>query len=139
VFYTNYNSHKGTDIAQQPNVALLLFWKELQRQIRIEGHAEKASALDSDTYFASRPRGSRIAAWASDQSSIIAGRESLSERVTYFEEKFRDQDIPRPPHWGGYVVIPRMLEFWQGRSSRMHDRLQYTRHNSGWEIKRLAP
>jgi pyridoxamine 5'-phosphate oxidase len=138
-FFTNYNSDKGQQIGTQNRVALLFFWKELERQVRIEGTIEKLSAADSDAYFASRPRGSRIAAWSSPQSEIIADRSVLDERVQQFEEEFQNQEVPRPPHWGGYLVRPISIEFWQGRSSRMHDRLKYMKEGEDWKIVRLAP
>ena len=138
-FFSNYNSDKGQQISAQDRVALLFFWKELERQVRIEGTIEKLSDADSDAYFASRPRGSKIAAWSSPQSEIIADRSVLDQRVQQYEEKFQNQDVPRPPHWGGYLVRPLSIEFWQGRSSRMHDRLKYIKEGNGWKIERLAP
>ena len=138
-FFSNYNSDKGQQINAQNRGALLFFWKELERQVRIEGTIEKLSDADSDAYFASRPRGSRIAAWSSPQSEIIADRSVLDQRAAEFEEKFQNQDVPRPPHWGGYLVRPLSIEFWQGRSSRMHDRLKYIKEGNGWKIERLAP
>lgn len=139
IFFTNYNSDKGKEIAANPHVALLFFWKELERQVRIEGTIEKVSAKESDDYFASRPAGSRIGAWSSPQSSVIEDREFLEENEIAFKAKFGD-NIPRPEHWGGYIVKPERIEFWQGRSSRLHDRIKYTRlQNNTWKIERLAP
>lgn len=139
IFFTNYLSHKGRDLQENPNAALLFFWKELERQVRIEGIVEKVSEEESDAYFASRPTGSKIGAWASAQSSIVANRESIEENFLKYSSKFQDGNVPRPPHWGGYVVKPQNIEFWQGRSSRLHDRLLYTRQSEGWKIERLSP
>lgn len=139
VFFTNYNSHKGGDIAANPFVSLVFFWKELERQVRIEGTISKVPAEDSDAYFNSRPAGSRIGAWASPQSKVIASREVIEKKVTELEKDFEDKPIERPPHWGGYVVAPQVIEFWQGRPSRLHDRIQYTRIETGWKVERLAP
>ncbi len=138
VFFTNYSSHKGAEVEENPQAALLFFWKELERQVRIEGVIEKVSDKESDEYFHSRPVGSRIGAWASPQSSTIASRDVLEENVKKFTEAFTNE-VPRPLHWGGYRVIPQTIEFWQGRSSRLHDRILYTRTNLGWAISRLAP
>jgi pyridoxamine 5'-phosphate oxidase len=139
VFYTNYESHKGKELEENPNVALVFFWKEIERQIRIEGTVEKVSATESDAYFSSRPKGSRIGAWASPQSSIIENRNILEQSALQYESKF-ENSIPRPPHWGGYRVMPVKIEFWQGRSNRLHDRIQYTKTPGGsWKAERLAP
>ena len=138
VFYTNYESRKGHELAARPRAALTFFWKELQRQVRIEGRVEKVSAAESDEYFAIRPLGSRIGAWASTQSAVIASRPWLEARVKAAEAQYGDNP-PRPPHWGGYRVLPDWLEFWQGRQSRLHDRLAYTREASGWKLERLSP
>ncbi|MCA7956619.1 pyridoxamine 5'-phosphate oxidase [Burkholderia multivorans] len=141
VFFTNYESRKGRDLAAHPYAALLFYWIELERQVRIEGRVEKTSADESDRYFASRPVGSRIGAWASEQSAVIDSRATLEARETAFSERYGD-DPPRPPHWGGYRVVPDTLEFWQGRPSRLHDRLVYTRDAAaphGWTISRLSP
>lgn len=139
VFYTNYKSHKGNIIDENSNVALVFFWKELERQIRIEGIAEKVSNEESDAYFQSRPPESRIGAWASAQSSVIYSRDVLDENVKKYTKEF-GAVIPRPAHWGGYLVKPSMIEFWQGRSNRLHDRIQYNRKSDGtWKIERLAP
>ncbi|MBC7886551.1 MAG: pyridoxamine 5'-phosphate oxidase [Ferruginibacter sp.] len=140
VFFTNYTSNKGNELAHNPQACLVFFWKELERQIKIEGTVEKVSSDESDSYFASRPEGSRIGAWASPQSSVIEKREVIEENVLKYQQKFADQLIPRPKHWGGYRIKPLLIEFWQGRSSRLHDRLQYTLQEEGaWKIERLAP
>lgn len=139
-FFTNYTSSKGQDIAKNENVSLTFFWKELERQVRILGTAEKTSASESDEYFASRPRGSQIGAWTSHQSQFIAGREVLEAEQKKLEIEFEGVVVPRPPHWGGYRVIPNYIEFWQGRPSRLHDRLAYTLEEDGsWKIGRLSP
>lgn len=138
-FYTNYNSRKGKDLAENKNCCLLFFWKELQRQIKIEGRVEKLSAKESDKYFASRPRGSQIGAWSSPQSEIIFNREMLEELVKEFSKMFDGKKIPRPIHWGGYRLIASSIEFWQGRENRLHDRIVFTKKKSGWQIERLSP
>lgn len=139
VFFTNYDSHKGKEIADNANAALVFFWKEIERQIRIEGIVEKVSAEESDEYFSSRPEGSRIGAWASPQSAVIKNREILNDNVEKFTSAFKNS-IPRPPHWGGYRVMPELIEFWQGRKNRLHDRIQYTKAQDGsWKVERLAP
>ena len=139
VFFTNYNSQKGQDIAANPQACLLFFWKELERQVRIDGSIEKISAADSEEYFQSRPIGSRIGAWCSPQSTVIHDRSILDKNVTLYSNKFNDQNVPRPEHWGGYIVKPIAIEFWQGRSSRLHDRLRYSAKPEGWKLERLAP
>ena len=140
VFFTNYQSNKGQEMEENPNACLVFFWAALERQIRIWGKVEKITAAESDVYFTSRPVGSRIGAWASPQSSIIEKREIIEERQKEFEQKFGDGNIPRPPHWGGYIVKPVQIEFWQGRPSRLHDRIQYLLQKDGiWKIERLAP
>jgi pyridoxamine 5'-phosphate oxidase len=139
-FYTNYLSRKGTELAENPNACITFFWAELERQVRIEGLIEKVSAEESDVYFHSRPRGSQIGAWVSNQSMVIEHREILEEREKHIIEKFGDQPIPRPPHWGGYRLVPNYIEFWQGRPSRLHDRIAYTLlENEDWKIERLSP
>lgn len=140
VFYTNYTSRKGQELARTPFAALVFWWADLERQVRIEGAVEKVAAQESDAYFHSRPRGSRLGAWASDQSQVVADRAAMEERLRTLEEKYRDQEIPRPPHWGGYRLIPSVIEFWQGRPNRLHDRLRYVRQEDNhWLIERLAP
>ncbi|HMK05398.1 MAG TPA: pyridoxamine 5'-phosphate oxidase [Ferruginibacter sp.] len=140
VFFTNYNSHKGQELATNPWACLVFFWKELERQVRISGKVKKVSTEASDEYFASRPEGSRLGAWASPQSSVIGSREIIEENVAAYRREYDDADIPRPPHWGGYIVIPGIIEFWQGRSDRLHDRIQYgLTEEGGWKIERLAP
>jgi pyridoxamine 5'-phosphate oxidase len=139
VFYTNYMSHKGKEIHENPYASLLFFWKELERQVRIVGRVEKVDAAESDEYFHSRPEGSRIGAWSSPQSEIIQSRDLIEENVKKYTAEFQSSPIPRPPHWGGYRVVPFKIEFWQGRPSRLHDRILYELVNGAWEIKRLAP
>lgn len=139
-FFTNYTSQKGQDIARNAKVSLLFFWAELQRQVRIEGEVTFLSEDDSDEYFASRPKGSQIGAWSSPQSQIIADREYLESRVRDREKEFENlETIPRPTFWGGYLVKPSRIEFWQGRSSRLHDRIVYSKENNTWTKNRLAP
>lgn len=139
-FYTNYLSRKGTELIENPNACITFFWAELERQVRIEGTIEKVSAEESDEYFQSRPKGSQIGAWTSNQSMVIENREILEEREQHLIEKFGDESIPRPPHWGGYRLVPNYIEFWQGRPSRLHDRIAYTLlENENWKIERLSP
>jgi pyridoxamine 5'-phosphate oxidase len=140
VFYTNYQSKKGLDMEQNPGCALNFFWAELERQVRIEGTVSRVDAKRSEEYFQSRPRASQIGAWASPQSTVIASREIIEERVKQLEERFKGQEVlPKPQQWGGFEVEPFMIEFWQGRESRLHDRILYTKAESAWEINRLAP
>jgi pyridoxamine 5'-phosphate oxidase len=141
VFFTNYDSRKGRELARDPRAALLLFWVELERQVRIEGVTERVSAAESDAYFASRPRLSRFGAWASPQSATIDGRAVLEERFAQIAARYADESapVPRPPNWGGYRLVPDLFEFWQGRRSRLHDRILYRRAVDAWTIERLAP
>ena len=138
VFYTNYSSRKGGELAANPRAALLLHWTELEREVRIEGSVEKVSAQESDEYFASRPLGSRHAAIASPQSAVVPNRAALEARFAE-ADKMHGESPSRPPNWGGYRVLPAAIEFWQGRPNRLHDRLLYTRNGSTWKIERLAP
>lgn len=138
VFFTNYESRKGHDLAANPHASLLFHWIELERQVRIDGRVEKTSEQESDAYFASRPLGSRIGAWVSEQSQVIGSRAMLEAREAEIRAKY-GENPPRPPHWGGYRLVPDTLEFWQGRPSRLHDRIRYTRAGSGWQIDRLSP
>ncbi len=139
IFFTNYDSDKGKEVEANPHVAMNFFWKELERQIRITGTIKKISTKESEAYFHSRPLGSQIGAWSSPQSQIIPNREFLEKIVAEHTEKFKDGNIPLPPHWGGYRVIPTQIEFWQGRSSRLHDRIRYSFENHHWTKVRLAP
>lgn len=140
VFFTNYNSQKGKELLENPRACLVFFWKELERQIRITGMVQKVSVEESDEYFNSRPEGSRIGAWASPQSSVIESREIIEINIANYARQFAKGEIARPPHWGGYIVIPSVIEFWQGRPNRLHDRIQYSKITDGsWKIERLAP
>jgi pyridoxamine 5'-phosphate oxidase len=139
VFFSNYESRKAKDIDENPQASLLFFWKELERQVRIEGRIEKVDATESDSYFHSRPEGSRIGAWASPQSRVVRSRDVIEENVRRYQAAFEQAPIPRPPHWGGYRVIPVHIEFWQGRPSRLHDRILYSIEADSWKISRLAP
>ena len=140
VFYTNYLSEKGKAIAAHPEVCLSFFWQNSEQQIIIKGKAEKIAKNLSDGYFESRPNGSILGVWASPQSDVVPSRESLEQQLKTLEEKFKNQEIPRPKHWGGYLVKPVSIEFWQGRANRMHDRIRYTAQKDySWKIERLAP
>ncbi|MBP5972707.1 pyridoxamine 5'-phosphate oxidase [Brasilonema sp. CT11] len=140
IFYTNYNSHKGQELAENPQASLVFWWAELERQVRICGSVEKVSEKESDEYFYSRPLNSRLGAWASEQSQVIKSREVLEQRMQELQIQYQNQDVKRPQHWGGLRVIPTEIEFWQGRSNRLHDRLLYTRLDDGsWKIQRLSP
>jgi pyridoxamine 5'-phosphate oxidase len=139
VFFTNYHSRKGRHLDQNPRAALVLHWRETGRQVRIEGTAEKIPAWKSDQYFESRPRGSQLGAWASEQSREILSRAILDESLKQWEMEFRDQPVPRPPHWGGYRVVPERMEFWSERENRMHDRWLFEKAAGKWTSKQLAP
>jgi pyridoxamine 5'-phosphate oxidase len=139
VFFTNYESRKGLEMQENSHVALNFFWSELERQVRVIGIVKKSSKELSDLYFQSRPENSRVGAWSSPQSKGIPNREWLEDQEQAYSQKFVGKDIPRPEYWGGYVVEPYQLEFWQGRTSRLHDRIQYTKINDIWSLERLAP
>jgi pyridoxamine 5'-phosphate oxidase len=140
IFYTNYQSRKGQELAHTPWAALTFFWIELERQVRIEGKVSKVARQTSDSYFHSRPRGSQIGAWVSPQSEVIPGRDFLKNRQQTLEDQFAGQEVPLPEHWGGFALIPEMIEFWQGRPSRLHDRIRFTlNEQQEWIIERLAP
>lgn len=138
-FFTNYNSNKGRDLSENPKCCLSFFWPGLEKQIILQGAVSKISEKESEAYFQSRPRGSQLGAHASNQSSVIPSREYLEERLLKLEQEFEDKEIPKPAHWGGYLFEPSKFEFWQGRASRLHDRILYTREGNDWKIERLAP
>ncbi|MEZ5216118.1 MAG: pyridoxamine 5'-phosphate oxidase [Ilumatobacteraceae bacterium] len=138
-FFTNYESAKSRQLAASGHAALTFAWLELHRQVRVRGRVERVSASESDDYFASRPRGSQLGAWASPQSLVISSREELDRRVAAVEDRFTEVDVPRPEHWGGWRVVPNRVEFWQGRPSRLHDRLRYRLVDGAWVVERLAP
>ncbi|HVL35392.1 MAG TPA: pyridoxamine 5'-phosphate oxidase [Burkholderiales bacterium] len=137
-FYTNTFSRKGRQLAARPAACLVFQWSELERQVRVEGGVETVAAAEADRYYASRPLGARLSAWASEQSAPVASREALEASLADARRRFGERP-PRPPHWGGYRVLPQRIEFWQGRADRLHDRLLYTREDGGWRIERLAP
>jgi len=139
VFYTNYESRKGQELMANPYASLVFWWGALERQVRIEGIVEKISAQETEAYYHSRPAGSRLGAWASDQSRVIPNREVLEKRLADLTAQYQDQEIPRPLHWGGFRVTPQAIEFWQGRPSRLHDRLLYRLVDDSWMIERLSP
>jgi pyridoxamine 5'-phosphate oxidase len=139
VFFTQYRSRKAVELDSNPRAALLFYWDELGRQVRIEGSVERVSIEEGDAYFATRPRGAQIGAHASDQSQPVESRDLLDEQVRTFAELYRDREVPRPLTWGGYRVVPESFEFWQNRDDRLHDRLRYTRDAAGWRIERLQP
>ena len=139
VFFTNYNCRKGRELTDNPQAALCFYWPSLDEQIRIEGSVERVSADESDAYFNSRPRGSQLGAWASDQSAVLPSRETLEEKYRDVERRFADQAVQRPPFWGGFRLTPARIEFWYGRPDRLHDRVVYVRDGSAWRIERLYP
>ena len=140
VFYTNYSSRKGREISENPSAALVFYWPEMERQVCVAGEVSQISREESEAYFRTRPRASRIGAWASDQSAVVSGRGELEEKFREIEKRFAGKEIPIPPNWGGYLLKPARIEFWQGRASRMHDRICYTRDEKGqWRVERLSP
>ena len=139
VFFTNYNSAKAKELQANPQASLLFPWLDLERQVRISGAVEKITAAESFKYFASRPRGSQLGAWISEQSQVISNRQVLHALMAQIKEKFKDGTVPLPDAWGGYRIIPEKVEFWQGRANRLHDRFQYLKSSDGWSINRLAP
>jgi pyridoxamine 5'-phosphate oxidase len=140
IFYTNYQSRKGQELAGNPNAAIVFYWSEQERQVCVAGEVSKLAATESEAYFKSRPRGSRLGAWASQQSAVIADRGALEANWKQLEAQYPTEDVPRPPHWGGYLLSPVRIEFWQGRANRLHDRFSYTRQSDKtWLIQRLSP
>jgi pyridoxamine 5'-phosphate oxidase len=138
-FFTNYESKKARQMVENPRAALVFFWPELERQVRFEGMTEKVSRQESDEYFSTRPEGSKAGAWASRQSTVLASRDELESEMLKVTSRYNGRDIPRPPHWGGYRLLPAAVEFWQGRESRLHDRIEYLLDNDAWVINRLSP
>jgi pyridoxamine 5'-phosphate oxidase len=139
VFFTDYRSQKGAELEQNPRAALVFYWPELERQVRITGVVSTIARAESEVYFRTRPRGSRISAWVSHQSQVIASRKQLEERIPELESRFPGDEVPLPPYWGGFRLAPAAMEFWQGRPSRLHDRIRYLRDGGAWRIERLSP
>jgi len=139
VFFTNYDSRKGRELTDNPHAALCFYWSSLDEQIRVEGRVERVTSEESDVYFAGRPRGSQLGAWASDQSQVLSSRETLEEKYREIERRFDGQSVQRPPFWGGFRLIPSRIEFWYGRPDRLHDRVLYVRDANSWRIERLYP
>jgi pyridoxamine 5'-phosphate oxidase len=139
VFYTGYGSRKSEELEQNPSAALVFYWRPHGRQVRVEGSVERVSEAESAEYFATRPRGSQLAAWASRQSRPLGSREELERRYAELEREYEDRDVPLPPHWGGYRLRPEAIEFWEHRENRLHDRIRYTRAREGWKVERLSP
>lgn len=139
VFYTSYFSRKGRELDDNPFAAALFYWPQLERQVRVEGSVQRVADDESDAYFASRPRGHQIGAWASEQSEPVENRELLDQRMRDYEERFEGEEVPRPHSWGGYAIVPERVEFWQGRLNRMHDRLEFVRAHGAWSVRRLQP
>lgn len=139
IFYTSYFSRKGRALTANPRAAATFYWAELERQVRVEGTVSQLSDDESDTYFESRPRGHRLSAWASEQSERVENRSVLEERLAHFDARFEEEDVPRPHSWGGYLIVPERVEFWQGRPNRLHDRLLFSREGRSWRLDRLQP
>jgi pyridoxamine 5'-phosphate oxidase len=139
IFFTNYQSRKAQELLENPQAALVFYWDSLERQVRVEGKVKKVPKEESETYFKSRPHGSQLGAWASQQSSVIKNREVVEEKIKELSETYAEGNVPLPEFWGGYVLEPEVIEFWQGRPNRLHDRLRYTRFEHGWKIERLSP
>jgi len=139
IFYTNYHSRKGLELEAHPQAALVFYWADLEREVCITGKVTQLPPAESDKYFASRPRGSQIAAWASRQSEVVTDRAALDQAWNQTQATYHGREVPRPPHWGGYVLNPDQIEFWQGRANRLHDRFRYSREPNGWRLDRLAP